>query len=681
MKAAANAASVAVPPAPPAPPDALDAALTRLGYREFRPGQREAVETLLAQHRVLLVAPTGGGKSLCYQLPALVLPGTTLIISPLIALMQDQVSALQARGVAATFLASTLGAAENRERLAALGRGEYKLVYVAPERLTSSDFRTRIAQIQCPLVAIDEAHCISEWGHDFRPDYLQIGALLRELAPANVMACTATATPVVRDEIVVRLGLPSDTPQLVRGFARPNLALRVAEVTGARDRQEQVDAALAEALAGGGAAIVYAPTRKLADEEGARLAAAGHRVAVYHAGLDAATRTRAQAAFMSGAAQIACATNAFGMGIDRADVRAVIHLGPPGSIEAYYQEVGRAGRDGADALALMCWTQQDLPLRRRLLERPQEDAGPDGEVVEHKWNLFLELIRWAEGGSCRHDAILRYFGDEAETLAGCGRCDVCTTLDEQSADAASADSNSAETKAESARAATELARVLLSGVARIGGRFGLKQVVRLLHGEAEPRLERMGLTRVPTFGRLAARSQDWIQRALTRCVTAGWVAFSGDEHPVVRLTEDGLAVMHGRRPARWLPPAELAPKSRKRGRGAPVPGAPAGSRPKAAYKSPGSAVAHASPPPDEFDADDQALFDALRTARLELAQLQGVPAYIVAHDRTLRELVRLRPDSPEALAEVPGFGPLKVERYGASLLAVIAAQGPAAASA
>jgi ATP-dependent DNA helicase RecQ len=260
--AVANAMAVADAQAASATPHAgLDDALVRLGYREFRPGQREAVETLLTQHRVLLVAPTGGGKSLCYQLPAMVLPGTTLIISPLIALMQDQVSALQARGVAATFLASTLGAAENRARLAALGRGEYRLVYVAPERLTSSDFRTRIAQVQCPLVAIDEAHCISEWGHDFRPDYLQIGALLRELAPANVMACTATATPVVRDEIIVRLSLPADTPQLVRGFARPNLALRVAEVAGARDRQEQVDATLAEALAGGGAAIVYAPTR------------------------------------------------------------------------------------------------------------------------------------------------------------------------------------------------------------------------------------------------------------------------------------------------------------------------------------------------------------------------------------------------------------------------------------
>ena len=370
--------------APPARDAGLDAALRRLGYDRFRPGQREAVTTLLEHRRVLLVAPTGGGKSLCYQLPALLLPGTTLVVSPLIALMQDQVAALEARGVAATFLASTLDPATMRARLAALARGEYRLVYVAPERLAAPEFRARLARLeQVPLVAVDEAHCISEWGHDFRPEYLQIGALVAELAPAHVLACTATATPVVRDEIVARLGLPPDTPQLVRGFARPNLSLRAVELAAARERAEQVDAALAEALggpaggagaasagaaaagAGAGATIVYAPTRRLAAEETQRLAARGWRVVCYHAGLESAARARAQQQFMDGSAQIVCATNAFGMGIDRGDVRAVVHLGPPGSIEAYYQEVGRAGRDGQDALGLMCWSQQDLPLRRR----------------------------------------------------------------------------------------------------------------------------------------------------------------------------------------------------------------------------------------------------------------------------------------------------------------------------
>jgi ATP-dependent DNA helicase RecQ len=627
-------------------PDLIDEALHRLGYREFRPGQREAVETLLDRGRALLVAPTGGGKSLCYQLPALVLPGTTLVISPLIALMQDQVGALQARGVAATFLASTLDAATMRDRLASLARGEYRLVYVAPERLTSADFRARLARLECPLVAVDEAHCISEWGHDFRPEYLQIGALVQELAPAHVLACTATATPVVRDEILVRLGLPPDTPQLVRGFARPNLSLRAIEIAGAKERDARVDAALAEALGGPrarkGAAIVYAPTRKLAEEQAERLQTRGWRAVCYHAGLDSAARAEAQAEFTRGDADVVCATNAFGMGIDRGDVRAVVHLGPPGSIEAYYQEVGRAGRDGQDAIGVMCWSQQDLPLRRRLLERPLEDSAPDPEIVDHKWNLFLELIRWAEGGSCRHDAILRYFGDEAETLHGCGRCDVCTALD--GAGEAGGD-------------ATELARVLLSGVARVNNRFGMKMAVKLLHGEAEPRLESRGLTRTPTFGRLKDRSQEWIQRALSRCVTAGWVAFTGDERPMVRLTDDGAAVMRGQRPARWLPPPD-------EGRGARgTPGArPAGTR--------GAAnVANATDEP--LDAAAQSLFEALRATRTSLAQQQGLPAYVVAHDRTLRELARLKPQNPVELMQVPGFGPSKVERYAGAFLGVI----------
>jgi ATP-dependent DNA helicase RecQ len=671
------------------PPAALDEALARLGYDCFRPGQREAIESLLETGRVLLVAPTGGGKSLCYQLPALVLPGTTIVVSPLIALMQDQVAALEARGVAATFLASTLDAATMRERLAGLARGAYQLVYVAPERLVAPDFRARLAKLDCPLIAIDEAHCISEWGHDFRPEYLQIGKLVQELAPRHVLACTATATPVVRDEILVRLGLPADTPQLVRGFARPNLALRVAEVAGAREREAQVDAALEEALGAvpgdgaraasrvadgrvgdvhaprrAGSAIVYSPTRRLADDEGSRLAAAGWRVAVYHAGLDAGARSRALTAFLRGDVEVVCATNAFGMGIDRADVRAVIHLGPPGSIEAYYQEVGRAGRDGGDALGLMCWTQQDLPLRRRLLERPMDDVAADPDVVDHKWNLFLELIRWAEGGSCRHDAILRYFGDEAETLAGCGRCDVCVALAGEAGDGAPGEGEGAGASEAAARA-TELARILLSGVARLDGRFGLKQVVRLLHGEAEERLQRMGLTQVSTFGRLADRPQEWIQRALSRCVTAGWVSFTGDEHPVVRLTPDGIAVMRAQQPARWLPPPAVRAKAARSGSGtaraAGRSGAGAGRA--ASYRTAADEIV--------LDADGQALFESLRAMRLALAQEHGVPAYVIAHDRSLRELARQRPLTQQDLMRVPGIGAAKAEKFGEAFLRVI----------
>jgi len=366
----------------------LDAGLSRLGYVAFRPGQREAVEILLAQGRLLLVAPTGGGKSLIYQLPALLLGGTTLVISPLIALMQDQVEALNARGVAATFLASTVESGQMRARMAAAARGEYRLLYVAPERLSFPGFKSVLAGLRCPLVAVDEAHCISEWGHDFRPEYLEIGALLAELSGARVLACTATATPVVRDEILARLGLSADTPQLVRGFARPNLSLRAMEVEGRRERDGRVDAALVEALggpaAGSGAAIVYAPTRRSAEEEGARLAGLGWRARVYHAGLSPGERDGAQRDFLEGRADVIVATNAFGMGIDRADVRAVVHLGPPSSLEAYYQEVGRAGRDGAPALGLVLISSRDLPLRRALIERGGDGAAPDPAVVEHK---------------------------------------------------------------------------------------------------------------------------------------------------------------------------------------------------------------------------------------------------------------------------------------------------------
>src|SRR5207245_171799 len=301
------------------------------------------------------------------------------------------------RGVRATSLAATVGAAEMRRRMARIARRELSLVYIAPERLVFPGFRGLVRELDCPLVAIDEAHCISEWGHDFRPEYLEIGAVLGDLPRARVLACTATATPIVRDEILARLGLPADTPQIVRGFARPNLALRAAEISGHRERETLVDAALAEALGGPGrargTAIGYAPTRKQADAESAR----------------------------------------------------------------------RAARRG-----------------RGWLERGDGDATADAAVVEHKWSMFLELIRWAEGGSCRHDAILRYFGDEAETLAGCGRCDVCLAL-------------GGDTDARDPEAVTLIVRKALSGVARVHGRFGLQLAVKLIRGEADERLERAGI--------------------------------------------------------------------------------------------------------------------------------------------------------------------------------------------
>jgi ATP-dependent DNA helicase RecQ len=623
----------------------LDAGLELLGYEAFRPGQREAVEMLLARRRLLLVAPTGGGKSLTYQLPAALLPGTTLVISPLVSLMLDQVEALTARGVAATYLAATLDGEELKARMRALAAGRYKLVYVAPERLAFDGFRALLADLECPLVAVDEAHCISEWGHDFRPEYLQIGQMLGELGDIRVLACTATATPIVRDEILARLRMDPDSPQLVHGFARPNLALRVLEVRTRREREQRIDAVLAETLerpgAERGTAIVYSPTRKLSEEEAERLAGAGWKALAYHAGLSGKSRDEAQRAFLDGRVEVVVATNAFGMGIDRPDVRLVAHLAPPGSVEAYYQEVGRAGRDGADAVGMLTISPGDMAVRRYLIERDVEGREPDPDQVRHRWNLFLELMRWAEGGSCRHDAILRYFGDEEETLAGCGRCDNCLGL-------AGDDTDSDEIAL--------IVRKALSAVARVHGRFGLQAAAKLLRGADDSRLSAAGLTQTKTFGILAERSDDWLTRLLRRCVTAGWVDFHGGDRPVVVLTEEGNDVMQGRRPARLLLPSERkAAQERVRAR----------SRTRA---QPVVDV-------DELDEKGQRLFETLRRHRLELAREQDVPPYVIASDRALRDIAMLRPRTIDELVLAHGIGPTKAERYGGSILEIVAADG------
>jgi len=504
-----------------------------------------------------------------------------------------------------------------------------------------------------------------------------------------VLACTATATPIVRDEIVEKLGLPADTPQLVRGFARPNLVFRAVELRGRAESGRHVDAVLRECLgapgAAAGTAIVYSPTRKRAEEEAARLIAAGWRCEVYHAGLSGETRHAAQHAFAAGELEVVVATNAFGMGIDRPDVRCVVHLAPPDSIEAYYQEAGRAGRDGREAVCLLLLSPGDMPLRRRLIERGADGAPPPPEVVAHKWNLFLELMRWAEGGACRHDAILRYFGDDAEVLAGCGRCDACLAL-----------AGGAQDRDEAA----VVVRKALCGVARLQGRFGLTAAAKLLHGTEDERLQRAGLHRTPTFGTLAARPEEWLVRLLRRCVTAGWIDFAGGDRPVVVVTREGLDVIHERRPARLLlPPTERPHGSgsteRARKRGAPrarsardvTDEAGAGS---AAAASGGSARAgggrrpsgrldapDASHAPDSLDSLDcldaagRALFDALRAYRLEQARREAVPPYLIASDRTLRAIASLRPRDLEALQLAPGIGPAKAARYGEDLLRVV----------
>lgn len=615
----------------------------QLGYESFRPGQREAIEAMLSRHHVLLVAPTGGGKSLTYQLPAAMLPGTTIVVSPLISLMHDQVLALEQLGVPSTYLAGTLDSDEMRRRMSEASRGSYKLIYVAPERLNFDGFRAMIDRLDCPLVAVDEAHCISQWGHDFRPDYMRIGELIQHLPDARVLACTATATPIVRDEILDRLGLPGDTPQILRGFARPNLAFRVQEIRGAREGQGQVDLLLREYLhgpgSGRGTAIIYSPTRKQAESEAERLAQAGWEVAAYHAGMAGERRDRVQTAFAGGQLEIVVATNAFGMGIDRHDVRCIAHLGPPGSVEAYYQEAGRAGRDGDDAACLLLVSPNDMPRRRYLIENDGDGGRPDEDTVRHKWNLFLELMRWTEGGNCRHDAILRYFGDEEETLAGCGRCDVCLKMNE---------GDDAEYEE-----VTTVVRKALCGVARVNGRFGITLAAKLLKGAQDERLDWSGLARSPTHGTLDAYGEDWILTLLRRCVTAGWVDFRGGERPVVVVTAEGQDVIHERRPARLLlPPIRSAGTARAA---------------RAAGAGGSGAV--------DFELDDQGreLFEALRAWRLAKAKEQKVPPYVIGSDRTLREIALMRPKTESDLALVHGIGPAKITKYGEAILTVVRA--------
>ena len=637
---------------------ALVQGLARLGHAAFRPGQREAIEGLLDDARMLLVAPTGGGKSLCYQLPALLMEGTTVVVSPLIALMRDQVDALEKLGIEATYLASTLEGAEMARRLDDLEAGRVQLVYVAPERLVFPRFREILRRIRIPLFAIDEAHCISEWGHDFRPEYLEIGHVLKEHPNARVLACTATATPFVRDEILVRLGLPAETPQLVRGFARPNLALRVLEVERTAERRRTVDGVLQETLGapgeGHGCAILYGPTRKSTESERDRLRDRGWRAESYHAGLTAEERDRVHAAFAEGEVEVVVATNAFGMGIDRADVRAVLHLAPPGSIEAYYQEVGRAGRDGAPAVGQMLVGPGDLARRRALIENDAVLEGPQAsESARHRWSLFLELMRFAEGGTCRHDAVLRYFGDEAETLSGCGRCDVCAQLGPGGRHA----------NVESDEEVALLVRKSLSAVARIHGRYGLSAAVALLRGVDDARLRSAALDLTKTFGILSERSEVWLTRLLRRCVTAGWVDFDGGDRPVAVLTELGAAVMRGEREVRLLLPPE---------KGA-IPRAPSASSPGFVVRKKGESTPTEGTPLDEAA---QARFEALRAHRLTVAQVEGVPPYVIASDRALRELAQLFTEPPNRIEELTlahGIGDTKAQRYGEGLLAVLSA--------
>lgn len=630
-------------------PDPLDVLRNSFGLEGFRPWQREAIDALLTgSGRVLVVAPTGGGKSLTYQVPAAVLPGTTLVLSPLVALMEDQVRALEARGVPATFLAATLEPAERRRREVAMLQGRYKLVYAAPERLASDAFVETLARSDVQLVAVDEAHCIAQWGHDFRPDYRRIGALLQRLRPPRVLACTATATPGVRREIREQLRLGAECKEILRGFARPNLHLSARSVDGVVEARpavfEALSSALGEAAAPSGGGIVYAATRRQTEQWAETLRERGWNAAAYHAGMAAEERSRVATRFADRSLDLVVATNAFGMGIDRADIRAVVHVQPPSSIEAYYQEVGRGGRDGAEAWGLLLCSGADIGLRRRLVTTGTDGAAASPELAAKAWALFRELLLYLDARTCRHDFILRYFGDEQELLGGCGHCDVCAAVDQGSGEE--------EGDGVDPQATATVVRMALSAVARARQRAGLGAVAEMLRGVDGERTRRFGFTELSTFGLLRERSPGWVADLMRGLLAAGWIDLTPTEHPVPLLTRAGVEAMKATGPLRFALPVERTP--RRATRAAVSGGSSAG-------KSGGKAL-------ESLDAQSRDRFEKLRAHRAQMAKARGVPAYVVALDRTLIEMAARAPRSRAELLDLFGMGPARVEAYGDGFL-------------
>jgi ATP-dependent DNA helicase RecQ len=505
-----------------------------------------------------------------------------------------------------------------------------------------------LSRCNVQLVAVDEAHCIAQWGHDFRPDYRRIGALLERLRPPRVLACTATATPEVRREIREQLRLGDACTEVLRGFARPNLHLSARSVDGVTEARgatfEALESALGEASAPRGGAIVYAATRRQTEQWAETLRGRGWNASAYHAGLSPDERSRVASRFADRSLGLVVATNAFGMGIDRSDIRAVIHVQPPSSIEAYYQEVGRAGRDGAEALGLLLCSGADIGLRRRLVTTGGDGAPAPPPLAARAWALFRDLLRYLDARTCRHDFILRYFGDEQELLGGCGHCDVCAAVD-QAAGEESADPGEPE-------ATAKVVRMALSAVARARQRGGLGAIVEMLRGVDDERTRRFGFTELSTFGLLRDRSPAWVTDLMRGLLAAGWIDLTPTDHPVPLLTRTGGEAMRATGALRFSLPVERTRARSRKG--------PQGPRP-----APGRDLIEA------LDAVTRNRFEKLRAHRALIAKARGVPAYVVALDRTLVEMATRAPTSQAELLDVFGMGPARVEAYGDGFLEVL----------
>jgi len=587
------------------------------GYASFRGHQQAIVEQMIEGGDALVLMPTGGGKSLCYQIPALVRQGTGVVVSPLIALMQDQVDALREAGVAAAYLNSSLDAGAQREVERQLMAGELDLLYVAPERLLTPRLLGLLESTEVALFAIDEAHCVSQWGHDFRPEYRELAVLHERFPHVPRIALTATADPRTREEIVERLAL-QQARQFVSSFDRPNIAYRVTLKHNPRTQ-------LMQFLDGhrGESGIVYALSRKKVDDTAAWLAEAGFEALPYHAGMDAADRARNQQRFLREDGVVMVATVAFGMGIDKPDVRFVAHLDLPRSMEGYYQETGRGGRDGLPAEAWMIYGLADVVTMSQMIA--QSESADERKRIERQ--KLESLLAYAEATRCRRELLLGAFG---ETYQGpCGHCDNCVappkTWD-----------------------ATVPAQKALSAVYRSGQRFGAGHVVDILRGIDSERMLSLGHDKLSTFGVGADMDEKAWRSVLRQLLAAGLLATDAEGYGTLRLTAASRAVLTGGERVLLREDARPVRSARRRRDSQLVTGASIG-----------------------IESYEQPLWDALRATRSQLAKQHGVPPYVVFHDATLLAMLRAMPSNEEELAAISGVGEAKLKRYGRDFLAVI----------
>jgi ATP-dependent DNA helicase RecQ len=586
------------------------------GFSALRPIQEQAIRAGLEQRDSLVVMPTGGGKSLCYQVPAELAQRLDVVVSPLISLMKDQVDGLRACGYPAAAVYSGMPAGAVRQIEEEIVAGKFRLVFVAPERLLTPRFLQLLERVGVRAFAIDEAHCISHWGHDFRPEYRQLAELKTRFPQASVHAYTATATERVRADIVEQLGLINPTI-LIGIFDRPNLVYRIVPRLDAEKQTLEVIRRHA-----GQAAIVYCISRKDAEGMAAALGEHGVRAAHYHAGMEPDERRRTQDAFAAEQLDVVAATVAFGMGIDRSDVRCVTHAAMPKSVEHYQQETGRAGRDGLEAECVLLYSAADVIRWESLIEKSAGEAGAPAEVLAASKQLLAHMRQYCGGIQCRHRKLSEYFG-QAYRRTNCGACDVC--LDE----------------VEGVTDGTVAAQKILSCVARAGERFGAEHITDILLGADTERVRRWHHGQLSTYGLMKGTSRKSVNNLIYQLIDAGLLERTADERPVLRLNAASWAVMRGKQTVRLLQPKVEVAKTRF--------------------------------DEESWEGVDRGLFDRLRALRRQVADERHVPPYVVFSDATLRDMARARPGSPAAFLNVRGIGERKLADLGPRFLEHVAA--------